>query len=165
MKTRPTPRTDEAFELWQEQDFPHDDEADPWLLASQLERELAESREECERSSYKIDQLYKALAEERNECKDQFRLLGMSGEREAALLAKVETLADACRWAQRELGRHTRPSPIDKALADLDKEGCAMTYREAVRECFAIIGADRDSDPATLAEWVESAKLKTTDAP
>lgn len=28
-----------------------------------------------------------------------------------------DRLAEACRWAQRELGKHTRPSPIDKALA------------------------------------------------
>jgi hypothetical protein len=119
--------------LWQEQGSPHDDEADPWLLASELERELAEAQEEGE---------------------EQARLLGMSGEREAGLLAEVDRLkrelaetvacmrlaeaatiralhernearaqkwqlADACRWAQVELGKHTRPSPIDKALAEL----------------------------------------------
>ena len=133
MSDRPTPRTDSAFALWQEQGSPHDDEADPWLLASELERELAEAQEEGE---------------------EQARLLGMSGEREAGLLAEVDRLkrelaetvacmrlaeaatiralhernearaqkwqlADACRWAQVELGKHTRPSPIDKALAEL----------------------------------------------
>jgi hypothetical protein len=30
-----------------------------------------------------------------------------------------DRLAEACRWAQRELGKHNRPSPIDKALAEL----------------------------------------------
>jgi len=103
-----------------------------------MERELAESREECEKSSYKIDELYKALAEERNECKDQARLLGMSGEREAALLAKVETLEAACRWAQRELGKHTRPSPVDKALADTG----------TVHDIDSIMGMKIEIDPS-----------------
>jgi len=56
-------------------------ESDHWAVhevyAKQLERELAEAREQRDR------------------------------------------LAEACRWAQRELGKHTRPSPIDKALAAL----------------------------------------------
>jgi hypothetical protein len=41
MKTK-TPRTDAAFSI--NQDHPHDDAGDPWRLASNLERELAEAR-------------------------------------------------------------------------------------------------------------------------
>lgn len=41
-------------------------------------------------------------------------------ERETALLRRHRNeLAEACRWAQAQLGKHTRPSPIDRALAIL----------------------------------------------
>ena len=128
---RPTPRTDAAA---------NESIVKVYETSKQLERELAEAREEGE---------------------EQARLLGMSGEREAGLLAEIDRLkrernqargllkyankgaernaealrisseklneargqkwrlAEACRWAQRELGKHTRPSPIDKALAAL----------------------------------------------
>lgn len=47
MNDRPTPRTDEAFSRWQ--DSPSEEESDPWLLASTLERELAEAGKEVAR--------------------------------------------------------------------------------------------------------------------
>ena len=50
---RPTPRTDEVFALWQ--DFPHDEKADPWLWASEIERELAEAREQRDRLAVALE--------------------------------------------------------------------------------------------------------------
>ena len=69
MKDRPTPRTDavnceDGLLIESRYDKMHD-------LAEDLERELAEAREEGE---------------------EQARLLGMSGEREAGLLAEVDRM-------------------------------------------------------------------------
>jgi chromosome segregation ATPase len=77
-------------------------ESDPkgeWVPAEEmqtLERELAEAREEIARLNKSLSNgstIYDAVCEQRN------------------------ALADACRWAQKELGKHTRPSPLDTALA------------------------------------------------
>jgi hypothetical protein len=62
MRLRLTPRTDEAWDI---------DDICPWSLARHFERELAAAHEEGE---------------------EQARLLGMSAEREAGLLAKIERL-------------------------------------------------------------------------
>jgi len=37
-------------------------------------------------------------------------------------LRKQNELAAACRWAQTQIGKHTRPSPIDKALELIEGE-------------------------------------------
>jgi len=159
MSDRPTPRTDAVrFRVG---------ESDHWAVhevySKQLERELADARElvemykEAKASSPQYSErrdLEKQLNEALEEGEEQARLLGMSGEREAGLLAEVDRLkrelaetvacmrlaeaatiralherneargqldllAESCRWAQVKLGKHTRPSPIDKALAEL----------------------------------------------
>ena len=36
---------------------------------------------------------------------------------------KLAVAREALEWAQSQLGKHTRPSPIDKALASINGEG------------------------------------------
>ena len=40
-----------------------------------------------------------------------------NGEMDGALIAAAPDLLAACEWAQLELGKHTRPSPLDAAIA------------------------------------------------
>jgi hypothetical protein len=42
----------------------------------------------------------------------------LSGEN-VRLRAMIQKLKDACEWGRGELGKHTRPSPIDVALSEL----------------------------------------------
>ena len=161
---RPTPRTDAFYgcpppssgKQWQTKGT-----MEELYFARQLERELAEALETLSMAinsanarQAETEHARRRLAEAREEGEEQARLLGMSGEREAGLLAEIDRLkrelaetvacmrlaeaatiralherneargqkwrlAEACRWAQRELGKHTRPSPIDKALDSL----------------------------------------------
>ena len=91
----PTPRTDAVLNTFNG-------------VASKLAADLATHAETLElelAASFKGTELIaRMLADER----------GLSGR-----------LAAACQWAQSELGNHTRPSPIDKALAE---------WKEAFRE-------------------------------
>lgn len=72
-----------------------------------------------------------ALKRERNQARGLIKYANKGAERNAEALRisseklneareQRDRLAEACRWARRELGKHTRPSPIDKALAALE---------------------------------------------
>lgn len=96
----------------------------PFCNVNKLERELAE---QCrlngmgaEREAKLMAQLAEAKREldnaesdKRQADTDTIRALR---ERNEARQQR-DRLAEACRWAQAQLGKHTRPSPIDKALA------------------------------------------------
>jgi len=53
---------------------------------------LARLREELTRKNAEVARLEEEKADAENECLEQARLLGMSGEREAALLARLDSL-------------------------------------------------------------------------
>ena len=96
----------------------------PFCNVNKLERELAE---QCrlngmgaEREAKLMAQLAEAKREldnaesdKRQADTDTIRALR---ERNEARQQR-DRLAEACRWAQAQLGKHTRPSPVDKALA------------------------------------------------
>ncbi len=145
---RPTPRTDA---------YKYHAEDVGWIAAPNNGGDIGGLPEIAD----ELNRLARELTAAHEEGEEQARLLGMSGEREAGLLAEIDRLkrernqargllkyankgaernaealrisseklneargqkwrlAEACRWAQRELGKHTRPSPIDKALAAL----------------------------------------------
>jgi hypothetical protein len=98
---RLTPRTDAVrFRVGES-----DHRAVHEVYAKQLERELAEARALLAAANKGAERNAEALrisSEKLNEAREQ-----------------RNRLAEACRWAQRELGKHTRPSPIDKALVAL----------------------------------------------
>jgi len=131
-RQRPTPRTDEVRHV--PCNFAMEPSAEgEWVPADDMqlvERELAEAREEGE---------------------EQARLLGMSGEREAGLLAEIDRLK---RWKSEQmavesswdpqaigqelglpLGSDIRPQ-ILPAIVDLKRE--LAEAREEIDECFAV---------------------------
>ncbi len=87
MKT--TPRTDAAFALYQ--DFPHDEKADPWLLASELERELAEARK---MQQDRTDERDNALSDWRQADTDSIRAIHERNEARAQRDSLAAALRD-----------------------------------------------------------------------
>jgi hypothetical protein len=96
-------------------------EREAGLLAEidRLKRELDEVREQVSSRNKRLENIRRerdnSESDRRQAEADAIRALH---ERNEARGQKWR-LAEACRWAQRELGKHTRPSPIDKALAAL----------------------------------------------
>jgi chromosome segregation ATPase len=107
MSDRPTPRTD-ALKAEYLKSTPV-----PWtalMTCGTLERELAEAYEEhgelhkvATDLNARLRVVARELAEAREEGEEQARLLGMSGEREAGLLAEIDRLKRELAEAREEI--------------------------------------------------------------
>jgi hypothetical protein len=116
-----------------------DSEAAPWVcdaikkLERELERELAQATEALETERMRLAAVGVVATADTRETRDRAR--DMLPEYRSGSLSDVERRVDecidlrekcdaliaACQWAQVELGKHTRPSPIDTALAMVER--------------------------------------------
>ena len=102
MNERPTPETDaQEFNRYSQMVG-----RPGWVVGASLARRLERERDEITERWEKAANAY--LIEQ--------------GKREAAERQRDELLA-ACEWAQSQLGKHTRPSPLDKAIASVKGGG------------------------------------------
>ena len=93
----------------------------------ELERELADRAESwrlssvCRAKEARIERLELDLAAKDSHAEEIYKasvdLANMLSDKLDAETALADRLAEACQWAMPELGRHTRPSQLDKALA------------------------------------------------
>lgn len=109
---KPTPRTDAEADRFPQPGQPPGaqwPEIVPAEFARQLERENLTFRaaqkacEDCD--APRVDRIHE-LERDLESCRVS----------ETALIADLATARDALEWARMQLGKHTRPSPIDKAL-------------------------------------------------
>lgn len=89
------------------EDIPIPTTSEPCDAIKKLERDLAL----CQAGNRVYAEHNSKLSDERDRLTLQL----------AELREKCDALIAACQWAQVELGKHTRPSPIDTALAMVER--------------------------------------------
>lgn len=89
-----TPRTDEAIERW------HQGKVNILEELAKLETDLIWAEAERIELAKQLQSEKEIHAACQNECEEQARLLGMSGEREAALLAKTGYWESLISWLE-----------------------------------------------------------------
>jgi len=101
----------------------------------ELKRELAQATEALETERMRLAAVAVVATADTRQTRDRAR--NMLPEYRSGSLSDVErrvdecidlrekcdALVSACQWAQVELGKHTRPSPIDTALAMVERRG------------------------------------------
>ena len=107
-----TPRTDEAIERW------HQGKVNILEELAKLETELNFAEAERIEMAKQLRSEKEMHAACQNECEEQARLLGMSGEREAALLAKTGYWESLIHWLEQ----------VQKAFEGQDRDDLMQLY-------------------------------------